>query len=118
MWRLAQARAADGTLQWVDDWEALGGVVTNAPVGVVDAESMLHVFARGITRALVHAEQQWNGSAIVWGPWESLGGALASGAALAGASSSSSLLSLFARGADKALWRKQQMVNATKRAPY
>ena len=91
----------------------LGGVVSSAPVAGVDVEGLIHVFARGITRALVSPAQRWNLSAVVWEPWAALGGALASGPRLDGVNAGSNLLEVYARGADKALWRKRQQANVT-----
>ena len=36
------------------EWLSMGGIITSAPAVSVDAEGMLHVFCRGITRALTH----------------------------------------------------------------
>lgn len=115
VWRLQQRREKDGSLSWPDTWDLLGGVISSTPQAVLDAEGMLHVFARGITRALVHTSQAWNGTAIVWQPWASLGGALASGASVGSAAvASDSLLSVFVRASDKALWRRHQVANASR----
>ena len=49
----------------------------------------------------------------MWEPWAALGGALASGPRLDGVNAGSNLLEVYARGADKALWRKRQQANVT-----
>ena len=112
VWQLQQTRDDVGELVW-GEWQSLGGVVSSAPVAGVDAEGLIHVFARGITRALVSTAQRWNLSAVVWEPWAALGGALASGPRLDGVNAGSNLLEVYARGADKALWRKRQQANVT-----
>ena len=95
------------------EWLSLGGIITSAPAVSVDAEGMLHVFCRGITRALTHLRQRWNGTAVVWDAWESLGGALASGPLQHGLSDGSNFLNLYVRGSDRAIWRKFEQANVT-----
>ena len=69
-------------VQW-SEWTSMGGIGTSAPSAAVDAEGLIHVFSRGITRALTTTRQAWKGGEIVWEPWESLGGALSSSPRLA-----------------------------------
>ena len=95
------------------EWVSMGGIVTSAPAASVDAEGMLHVFCRGITRALTHLRQRWNGTAVAWEAWESLGGALASGPQQRGLSDGSNFLNLYVRGGDRAVWRKYEQANVT-----
>ena len=95
------------------EWVSMGGIITSAPAPAVDAEGMLHIFCRGITRALTHVRQRWNGTAVAWEPWESLGGALASGPQQSSIIDGSDFLNLYVRGGDKAVWRKYEQANVT-----
>lgn len=101
-----------------NDWIALGGVGTTKPTVALDAEGMMHVFSRGITRALTTRQQFWNGSAVVWSPWRSLGGVLTSGPSVMGISDGSNLLNVYARGGDGSIWRKKEEVNITGNRGY
>ena len=95
------------------EWTSMGGIGTSAPAAAIDAEGMIHVFSRGITRALTHTRQRWNGTAVAWEAWESLGGVLASGPQQRGISDGTNFLNLYVRGADKAVWRKSEQANVT-----
>ena len=85
------------------EWSSLGGNLGGPPTTLTDAEGMVHVFARGQDRSLMHLRQaaklpyafargagasaqprEWLhrgvGFELRWDPWRSLGGVLASGA--------------------------------------
>jgi len=115
----AEGAAEDGEDEWQSndarwgEWASMGGIITSAPAASVDAEGMLHVFCRGITRALTHLRQRWNGTAVAWEAWESLGGALASGPQQRGLSDGSNFINLYVRGSDRAVWRKIEQANVT-----
>lgn len=113
----AEGASEDGGDEWESnafgEWVSMGGIITSAPAASVDAEGMLHVFCRGITRALTHLRQRWNGTAVAWEAWESLGGALASGPQQRGLSDGSNFLNLYVRGSDRAVWRKFEQANVT-----
>lgn len=104
--------AEEEDITW-SEWVSMGGIITNAPTPAVDSEGMLHVFCRGITRALTHVQQRWNGTAVEWKPWESLGGALASGPQQRGITDGTNFLNIYVRGGDKAVWRKFEQANVT-----
>jgi len=112
VWHLMQVKKDSQNITW-SDWSSMGGVVTSAPQGMLDSEGLIHVFARGITRGLVHKSQVFNGTQLYRSSWQSLGGLLASGPKMPVVSSSVNLLEVYVRGADKAIWRKHQKVNAT-----
>merc|ERR1712167_113824 len=112
VWHLAQLKQSSGNVTW-SDWTSMGGIVTSSPATMLDSEGLLHVFARGITRGLVVKSQVFNGTELFWSSWQSLGGLLASGPKMPVVSSAVNLLEVYVPGADKALWRKHQKVNAS-----
>ena len=86
------------------EWSSLGGSLSGPPTALTDAEGMVHVFARGDDRSLMHLRQtaelpyafareegagagveqrEWLhrgvGFELRWAKWHSLGGVLASG---------------------------------------
>jgi len=88
------------------EWVSMGGVLTGSPTLALDSGGMLHVFCRGITRALTHLRQRWNGTQVAWEQWESLGGVLASSPQQGGITDGANFLNVYVRGGDKAVWRK------------
>merc|ERR1712167_424340 len=94
-------------------WQCLGGKFSTPPEAILNSEGYIHVFARGIARGLVVKSQVFNGTELFWSSWQSLGGLLASGPKMPVVSSSVNLLEVYVRGADKAIWRKHQKVNAS-----
>jgi len=94
------------------DWVSLGGTLTSSPEALLDSEGLIHVFGRGMNRALLHKHTVVNETYhITWSPWESLGGNLASAPRAVALDNSVNFLEIFARAADKGLWRKQQTLD-------
>jgi hypothetical protein len=111
LWHKMQKRLDDGTLGW-HDWNTLGGTLTSSPQALVDSEGLVHVFARGMNRALLHKQTVFNETYHVsWTAWESLGGNLASAPKSVALGDSVNFLEVFARAADKGLWRKRQVLD-------
>merc|ERR1711988_1846535 len=94
------------------EWTSLGGSLTSQPAVSLDAEGLLHVFVRGPDRALWHRCQVASLPSyereVDWNEWQSLGGVFSSGpsAVLNG----DGLIETYGRGADKAVWRKNQFL--------
>jgi len=111
LWHKMQKRLDDGTLGW-HDWNSLGGTLTSTPQAMVDSEGLMHVFARGMNRALLHKQTVFNETYHVsWTAWESLGGNLASAPKAVALGDSVNFIEIFARAADKGLWRKRQVLD-------
>jgi len=111
LWHKMQKRLPDGTLGW-HDWVSLGGTLTSTPEALLDPEGLIHVFARGMNRALLHKHTVINETYhITWSPWESLGGNLASAPRSVALDNSVNFVEIFARAADKGLWRKRQTLD-------
>jgi hypothetical protein len=111
LWHKMQKRLDDGTLGW-HDWNSLGGTLTSSPQALVDSEGLVHVFARGMNRALLHKETIFNATwHVSWTAWESLGGNLASAPKAVALGDSVNFIEIFARAADKGLWRKRQVLD-------
>jgi len=112
LWHKMQKRLPDGTLGW-HDWVSLGGTLTSSPESLTDPEGLVHVFARGMNRALLHKHTVVNETYFIsWSPWESLGGNLASAPKSVSLSNGVNFVELYARAADKGLWRKRQLLDA------
>ena len=89
----------------------MGGPVSSAPSALLDHESMINIFVRGGDRQLWRVRQVAvlaEKSLVRWGEWEALGGVLASSPRVAPAVSSLWLGVAVGRGADKAMWLRQQ----------
>lgn len=111
LWHKMQKRLPDGTLGWYD-WVSLGGTLTSTPEAMLDPEGLIHVFSRGMNRALLHKHTVVNETYhITWSPWESLGGNLASSPKSVVFDNSVGFIEIFARAADKGLWRKRQVLD-------
>lgn len=111
LWHRMQKRLGDGTLGW-HDWVSLGGTLTSSPEALTDPEGLVHVFARGMNRALLHKHTVVNETYFIsWSPWESLGGNLASAPKSVSLSNGVNFVEIYARAADKGLWRKRQLLD-------
>lgn len=121
------AQTLNGTEAMWSEWSWLGGNLTGPPSTVTDAEGMVHVFARGDDRSLMHIRQvadlpyafvsgedgasqrEWLhrgvGFELRWSKWQSLGGVLASGPVATVALNLFGMLEVYARFADKSIWR-------------
>jgi len=111
LWHKMQKHLPDGTLGW-HDWVSLGGTLTSSPEALIDNEGLIHIFARGMNRALLHKHTVINETYhISWSPWESLGGNLASAPHAVTVTNSVGFVEIFARAADKGLWRKRQVLD-------
>lgn len=92
------------------EWGSLGGSLTSLPSVLLDAEALLHVFARGPDRALWHKRQLGSHTArtVLWGEWECLSGVLASGPSIPSTLSGVNLVETIVRASDKGYWHKGQ----------
>lgn len=121
------AQTLNGTEATWSEWSSLGGNLTGPPSTLTDAEGMVHVFARGDDRSLMHIRQiadlpyafvrgedgasqrEWLHRGVAfelrWSTWQSLGGVLAGGAVATVALNSFGMLEVYARFADRAIWR-------------
>merc|ERR1711971_1329851 len=73
---------------------------------------LLHVFARGMNRALIQKQTIVNETYFIsWSPWMSLGGNLASAPKAVALSDSVGFLEVFSRADDKGLWRNRQVLD-------
>jgi len=92
-------------------WQSLGGSLTSLPSAVLDAEGLIHVFARGPDRALWHKGQigEQQPRSVRWDDWRSLGGVLASAPRVPSLSDSVNLLEIVVRASDKSFWHKFQV---------
>lgn len=89
----------------------MGGPVSSAPSALLDHESMINIFVRGGDRQLWRVRQVAvlaEKSIVRWGEWEALGGVLASSPRVVPIVSSLWLGVAVGRGADKAMWLRQQ----------
>merc|ERR1711985_94055 len=77
-------------------------------MGVLDAESLIHVFSRGIDRALWHKQQAAVNGTFGWSNWESLGAVVSSGPYVPTGMNCQNFIEIFIRGSDKAVWHKGQ----------
>jgi len=94
-----------------DSWVHMGGPVSSAPSALLDHESMINIFVRGGDRQLWRVRQVAvlaEKSIVRWGEWEALGGVLASSPRVVPIVSSLWLGVAVGRGADKAMWLRQQ----------
>jgi hypothetical protein len=95
-------------------WMSLGGNLASAPkaVALSDSVGFLEIFSRAADKGLWRKRQVLDpdnvDEPIKWATWEGLGGSVSSGPA--SAVNSFGNLDLFARGTDKAIWHKQQII--------
>jgi len=90
-----------------NNWKPLGGKLSSGRVtATIDAQGLLHVFARGKDSAVWEKRQYANGTEAVWGEWVSLGGIVTSN--VAAVMDAEGVTHLFARGVDGALWQMTQ----------
>jgi hypothetical protein len=125
-------QALNGTEAAWSEWSWLGGNLTGPPTAVTDSEGMIHVFARGDDRSLMHLRQvaelpyafvgsggnasveqrEWLHRGVPfelkWAKWQSLSGVLASGPVATVAINQLGSLEVYARFADKSVWRLGQ----------
>lgn len=100
-------------LDW-SSWQSLGGALTSLPSAALDAEGLIHVFARGPDRGLWHKAQEGGVEprSVRWSDWSSLGGVLASGPRVPYLNDAVGLIQVVARASDKAYWEKHQTSEA------
>jgi hypothetical protein len=109
VWYSVSTPITTGELKW-SLFADLGGDVTSPPAVLVDAESLVHVFIRGVNRALWHrAEVYTHPSEKKWGEWECLGGVMASSPRVPVTLNGANLVEVYGRAADKALWHRGQI---------
>merc|ERR1712199_32293 len=97
-----------------EEWKTLGGVLASAPRVPValNTVNLLEIFVRASDKAFWHRCQVASLPSfereVDWNEWQSLGGVFSSGpsAVLNG----DGLIETYGRGADKAVWRKNQFL--------
>merc|ERR1711907_555164 len=93
-------------------WQCLGGKFSTPPEAVLNSEGYIHVFARGIDRAVWHlAQLKKDANNVTWSDWTSMGGIVTSSPAIM--LDSEGLLHVFARGITRGLVVKSQVFNGT-----
>jgi hypothetical protein len=93
-------------------WSNLGGILTSGPSAVLTAESMVHVFVRGVDKGLFEKKQvATHSGTVAWSKYDGLGGLLASNPAVPAALNPVNLLEIFVRQADRAIWYKKQLAS-------
>merc|ERR1712176_1519383 len=100
-------------VKW-SEWQSLGGVLASAPRVPValNTVNLLEIFVRASDKAFWHRCQVASLPSfereVDWNEWQSLGGVFSSGpsAVLNG----DGLIETYGRGADKAVWRKNQFL--------
>jgi hypothetical protein len=98
----------DGALIW-SAWRDLGSEATGPVAVLIDAESLAHVFVRGVNRALWHLSETYSyPTGTAWGNWECLGGVMASAPKVPVSINGANLVEIYGRAADKALWHRVQ----------
>jgi hypothetical protein len=109
LWHLSETYTYPGPKTW-GSWECLGGVLASSPKVPVtlNGVNMVEIYGRAADKALWHRGQiaQQEGNGVSWGSWVSLGGVLASGAAVA--LNDDGMGDIFARATDKAIYYKSQ----------
>merc|ERR1719231_2246280 len=64
-------------------WQCLGGKFSTPPEAVLNSEGYIHVFARGIDRAVWHlAQLKKDANNVTWSDWTSMGGIVTSSPAI------------------------------------
>jgi len=87
----------------------LGQEATSSPAVLVDAEGLVHVFVRGTNRALWHKGEIYeNPGPKKFSEWECIGGVMASSPSTPVSLNGVSLVEVYGRAADKALWHRAQ----------
>jgi len=90
-----------------DDWVPLGGKLLSSRVtAVLDAQGLIHIFARGKDSAIWEKRQYANGTEANWGEWTSLGGIVTSG--VEAIVDAEGVINLFTRGVEGSLWYMTQ----------
>jgi hypothetical protein len=98
-------------VKW-SEWQSLGGVLASAPRVPIalNTVNLLEIFVRASDKAYWHrcqvASLPSNEREVDWNEWQSLGGVFSSGPAAV--VNGDGLIETFGRGADKAIWRKNQ----------
>jgi hypothetical protein len=115
MWHLAEKypradAVAEGATKAWGDWECLGGVMASSPRVPVtlNGANLVEVFGRASDKALWNRRMyaHHGANAPEWDGWESLGGVLASGPAVA--LNDDGVIDVFARATDKSVYVKSQ----------
>jgi hypothetical protein len=98
------------------DFKTLGGKFRGGPVVSRDSEGFLHVFGRGFDNNLHHRQQlpDAEGGEVVWTEWQNLGGLLTGFPSIL--LDHESLLHIFIRGQDRALWHLKQLPLQTEKS--
>jgi len=87
----------------------LGQEATSSPAVLVDSEGLVHVFVRGTNRALWHRGEVYeNPGGKKFADWECIGGVMASSPSTPVSLNGVSLVEVYGRAADKALWHRSQ----------
>jgi len=98
-------------VKW-SEWQSLGGVLASAPRVPIalNTVNLLEIFVRASDKAYWHrcqvASLPSNEREVDWNEWQSLGGVFSSGPAAV--LNGDGLIEAYGRGADKAVWRKNQ----------
>jgi hypothetical protein len=79
-------------------WSNLGGILTSGPSAVLTAESLVHVFVRGVDKGLFEKKQvATHSGTVAWSKYDGLGGLLASHPSVPAALNPVNLLEIFVR---------------------
>jgi len=109
LWHLAEKYNHPNPKAW-GEWECLGGVMASSPQVPVtlDGANLIEVYGRAADKALWsrHQTTTLDGLTVDWLAWNSLGGVLASGPAVA--VNDDGMGNVFARATDKAIYYKSQ----------
>lgn len=109
LWHLAETYSHPDAKKW-GEWECLGGVMASSPKVPVtlNGVNLVEVYGRAADKALWHRPQvsSQETAAVEWDAWQSLGGVLASGPAVA--LNDDGMGDVFARATDKAIYFKSQ----------
>merc|ERR1711991_461375 len=98
-------------VKW-SEWQSLGGVLASAPRVPValNTVNLLEIFVRASDKAFWHRCQVASLPSyereVDWNEWQSLGGVFSSGPS--SVLNGDGLIETYGRGADKAIWRKNQ----------
>merc|ERR1712226_1829963 len=100
-------------VKW-SEWQSLGGVLASAPRVPValNTVNLLEIFVRASDKAFWHRCQVASLPSyereVDWNEWQSLGGVFSSGPS--SVLNGDGLIETYGRGADKAVWRKNQFL--------
>merc|ERR1712076_333648 len=101
------------SVKW-SEWQSLGGVLASAPRVPValNTVNLLEIFVRASDKAFWHRCQVASLPSyereVDWNEWQSLGGVFSSGPS--SVLNGDGLIETYGRGADKAVWRKNQFL--------